>query len=219
MTVIRTLLAGCVIAPLTGCLSSPAIYPDTWAEQVVSHDGGCPRIDGTYRNSGESYRDYDGGRHRVRSERSLAHILNGGTGSESLQLWNKLGHTTEDPAGDPSSTVSLRLAEGLLHVTAAHADGASRTLALRVREVCRNSVLALEGDWDLDAEEIGPGAPEISRKSVTVGKAADGSLLVHENESAALFFLFVPAFGYREAEWIRFDQVPAAAMAVAAEAP
>ncbi len=209
-------LAGCLAS---GCFSTPAIYPEHWAKPQVSDDRTCPSIDGRYANAGESPGNEKNLGRDVAEARSLAHVLNGGTGVDSLALWNKLGDSFADPALDPNVTVRLSVADGRLHVTAAHADGSSRSLALRVSSSCRNGLLALAGDWDNDVELISPAAPEISRKSIALGRAADGSLLMRENKSAAQFFLLTPVFGYTEAAWIRFEEAPAVTAPVAEAAP
>jgi hypothetical protein len=202
--------AACFAACLAaGCFSHPAIYPDNWAQPEVSGGSTCPSIEGRYANAGQS----------VFGARSLTHILNGGTGIPSLALWNKLGDSSEDPARDLNETVSLSLIGGELTATATRADGSNRSMTLPTASSCRDGLLQLEGDWDADFELIGPPAPEFSRKSIAVGRASDGSLLVRESKTATQWFLLTPAFGYTEATWIRFEEAPTVASTVAEATP
>ena len=199
----RFLIAMSVCCLATGCFSHPAIYPDHWAEAESSEDGSCPLIDGIYLNRGESAGSTRSPAWGGIASRSLAHILNGGAGVDTLPLWNKLGTTDSDPDTDPNVTVRLSLAEGRLQVTGIHADGASRSIELRLQS-CSDGLLELDGDWDSDFEELGPVAPEFSRKTIEFGRAQDGSLLMRESKSALQWFLLSPAFGYTEAAWTRF---------------
>ncbi|MGQ0384839.1 MAG: hypothetical protein ACT4UP_09210 [Gammaproteobacteria bacterium] len=208
-------VAACVAPVLAGCLSTSAVYPSTWPDQVVLEDGVCPVIDGSYRNAGESVSRYGG--NTLRGRRSLAHILNGGTGRTSLELWNRLGHTAADPARDPFVSVSLRLAGGKLDITAEAADGSRRVQNLPVATRCRDSVLALDVDWGkhfqmpLDPFQETPG-----RIALVFGRAADGSLLVRETETATYMLLAMPAFSLRDEAWLRFREAPAALTAAGA---
>jgi hypothetical protein len=198
---------------LTGCFSTSAVIPDDWAGQVVLQGDDCPAIDGTYRNAGEMYEEQFGGEY-VRRERSLAHILNGGTGRLSLELWNRLGPTSDDPSADRFDSISLRLADGQLHVTASAAEGGERTVSLPVKARCRDSVIALDVDWGRYA--MFPGFDDddqVGRISIVLGRADDGSLLVREKEAGSYFFLFMPVFAYRNEAWARFEETPATVVA------
>ena len=204
----RLTAACCTCLLASGCFSSPAVYPGHWRGQQVLNDGDCPVIDGSYLNAGETYRSADGDEHAIAEARSLAHLLNGGTGVESLALWNKLGDSHADPARDPAVTVDLVVLADRLRVTATHADGGSRSLALPLSDDCHDGLYALASDWDTDLELIAPVAPEFSRKSTSLGRADDGSLLVYEKKTAVQWYLLTPAFGYSEAAWIRFSPAP-----------
>lgn len=212
----RFLTACCAACLASGCFTSPAIYPENWAAKQASHGKDCPSVDGVFANTGDSRLEDGFNGFPVAEARSLAHILNGGTGVVSLALWNKLGDTFSDPERDPNSTVRLAFTDGRLHVTAAHPDGSSRSMVLPVQSGCRDGLLALQGDWDSDFELIGPPAPEFSRKSVALGRAGDGSLLLLESKTAVQWFLLTPAFGYSEAVWIRFEELPTSVASVAA---
>ena len=212
-----TVCFACCLA--SGCFSTPAIYPEHWAEPVSLEDRACPSIDGIYANSGETWWTHANAGQELYGARSLAHILNGGTGVDSLALWNKLGDSFANANSDPNVAVRLSVGGGRLQVTATHADGTSRSMELPVRPDCREGLLALEGDWDSDFWLIGPVAPEFSRKSIAFGRATDGALLLLESKSAVQWFLLTPSFGYREADWIRFKEVPASTVAVAEVSP
>jgi hypothetical protein len=206
---LRVITVGFACCLASGCFSRPAIYPEHWAEPVSVDDRACPRIDGHYANSGESQRSDGIVGHEFTEHHSLAHILNGGTGVELLALWNQLGNSFANPDRDPNVAVRLSVEDGVLQVTAMHADGSNRSMDLPLRPDCRDGLLALEGDWDSDFWLIGPVAPEFSRKSIAFGRATDGALLVLESKSAVQWFLLTPSFGYREADWIRFEELPA----------
>jgi hypothetical protein len=209
------LAAICAGGLLAGCFSASGMIPDDWAEPIVLQGDDCPAIDGTYRNAGETYEpDYSG--QYSRHERSLAHILNGGTGRPSLELWNRLGPTAANPSEDRFDSVSLRLANGQLHVSAADTEGDGRTMSLPVHVRCQDSVLAL--DVDRGTYFKGPSSYEdVGRISLALGRAEDGSLLLRETEAGTYIFLFMPVFAYREEAWTRFAEAPATV--VAAESP
>ena len=208
--------AGCLVS---GCFSTPAIYPEHWAKPQISGERTCPSIEGVYANAGESYSSDGISVHFLTEARSLVHILNGGTGVDSLALWNKLGDSFSDPARDPNETVRLSVADGNLYVTAARADGSSRSMEMPVNANCRDGLFVLASDWDTDIELISPVAPEFSRKSIALGRAGDGSLLLRESKTAAQWYLLTPAFVYSEAAWIRFEEAPQVAGVMAEKSP
>jgi hypothetical protein len=205
------LAAICAGTVLTACFSTSAVIPDDWAGQVVLPGDDCPAIDGTYRNAGEMYEEQFGGEY-VRRVRSLAHILNGGTGRPSLELWNRLGPTSDNPSADRFDSISLRLADGRLHVSAADAEGDGQAMTLPVHLRCRDSVVKLDVDWGRYVKLPGT-YDSVGRVSLALSRSEDGSLLVRETESGSYFFLFVPAFAYRDAAWIRFEEAPATVVA------
>lgn len=205
--------AACTGALLAGCFSTSATIPDDWARPVAMPGDDCPAIDGTFRNAGETYEEYGNGEFS-RHGRSLAHILNGGTGHESLELWNRLGSTSEDPARDRFDAITLRLADGRLNVSAADAEGDGRSISLPVDARCRESVLALDVDWGRYAQFPGfDDVDQVGRISLELGRSEDGSLLVRETESGSYFFLFMPVFAYRDAAWTRFEETSATLVA------
>jgi hypothetical protein len=216
LRVITVGFAGCLGS---GCFSTPAIYPEHWAEPVTVDGRACPSIDGLYANSGESRWTHDSDGQEIYGARSLAHILNGGTGVDSLALWNKLGDSFENAHRDPNVSIRLSVGDGRLQATATHADGSSRSMEMPVRPDCRDGLIALEGDWDTDLWLIAPVAPEFSRKSIELGRATDGALLVRESKTAVQWYLITPAFGYREADWIRFAELPVSTAAVSEVSP
>jgi len=216
---LRVITVGFACCLASGCFSTPAIYPEHWAEPVSLEDRACPSIDGIYANSGESRWTHGAAGQEIYGARSLAHILNGGTGVGSLALWNKLGDSFENGNRDPNVSVRLSVGDGRLQVTGTHADGSSRSIELPVRPDCPDGLLTLEADWDTDLWLIAPVAPEFSRKSIAFGRATDGALLVHESKTAVQWFLLTPSFGYREADWIRFKELSTSSAAVAEVSP
>ena len=216
---LRVITVGFVCCLASGCFSTPAIYPEHWADPVSTEGRDCPSIDGLYTNAGEIWWTHANAGQELYGARSLAHILNGGTGVDSLTLWNKLGDSFANANSDPNVAVRLSVGDGVLRVTAMHADGSNRSMDLPLQPDCSDGLLALEGDWDTDLWLIAPVAPEFSRKSIAFGRATDGALLVREGKTAVQWFLLLPSFGYREAEWIRFKEVAAATAAVAEVSP
>lgn len=205
------LAAICAGGLLAGCFSTSGMIPDEWAKPVVLQGDDCPAIDGTYRNAGETYEpDYSG--QYSRHERSLAHILNGGTGRPSLELWNRLGPTAANPSEDRFDSISLHLDDSQLHVSAIDTEGAGRTMSLPVQVRCRDSVIALDVDWGTYFK--GPMSyDDVGRISLALGRAEDGSLLLRETEAGTYIYLFMPVFAYREEAWTRFEEAPATIVA------
>jgi hypothetical protein len=115
---------------------------------------------------------------------------------------DRLGRTAFDPAEDPYQMVSLRLAEGKLHVEASRADGSSRAFDLPTRQQCRDSTLLLEKGWGNSGTMLYLSLVE--RATLALGRAEDGSLLVRYSTSGAGFFMYLPVMVATEAFWIKF---------------
>lgn len=190
---IHILMAAVILASAfaSGCGYHP-VYDESWAEQVKVESDACPVIDGDYQNAGETFLKPPIGRIE-RENVSLAHLLNGWNDAGGHQADNRLGQTFYDPAEDAYQTVSLRLADGKLHIEAALADGSSRAFDLPTRRQCRDSTLLLEAFWD--SFEIG-----YIRETVALGRAEDGSLLAYK----AWTTVFIAPLVGHDAVWIRF---------------
>lgn len=192
----------CVLA--SGCvITTPPVYEESWAEQVKVKSGACPVIDGEYQDAGERFTrlpsPYD--RYAV----SLAHLLNGWNDADGRKADNRLGRTVADLGQDASQTVSLRLVEGKLHIEASLADGSTRTFDLPTRQRCRDSmVLLLEAEWDHESDID---AAVVSRSTLALGRAKDGSLLVRESELSVSYVFVVPIEAQTFADWTRFPLV------------
>ena len=206
-------ICACVLA--SGC-AYPAVYGASWAEQVKVESDACPVIDGVYQNTGEEFiKDKNDGYER--RSRSLAHLLNGGSYSEWHESAERLGRTAFDPAGEPYQTLSLRVAEGKLHVEASRADGSSRAFDLPTRQQCRDSTLLLEKGWGNSGTMVYLSLVE--RATLALGQAEDGSLLVRYSTSGAGFFMYLPVMVATEAFWIKFPPVAPAPASTRALAP
>jgi hypothetical protein len=214
------LAAICGCALVSGCISYPAVYGATWAEQVTVESEACPVIDGEYLNVGEQFYQVEHGAY-MRTTRSLAHLLNGGNSRQndgapmgtrpSHQADDRLGETWHDPSRDAYQTIRLRLAKGMLSVEASRADGSIRAFDLPTRQRCRDSTLLLEPAWYVDSLVV---TNMIGRDTLALGQAEDGSLLVLETRARELIVILTP-FRETAAAWIRFppaalspDQVP-----------
>lgn len=194
-----------VCAFASGCVGR-AVYDESWAEQVKVESDACPAIDGVYQNAGERFAKAKHDTHERRAV-SLAHLLNGGNYYLSHQADDQLGQTFEDPAEDPYQTVSLRLEEGKMNVEASLADGSTRAFDLPTRQQCRDSTLLLESDWGNSGTAIKLSV--IERTTLALGRAEDGSLLVHGSESSVFFILFLPFSAGTYGDWTRFPPVAA----------
>ena len=182
------------------CVESPhPMDKGSWADQVKVESDACPVIDGEYQNVGATFTKAKHDTYEC-TPVSLAHLLNEWDDSELRKSDNRLGKTSPDPAKDTYRTVRLRLLDGKLHVEASLADGSTRAFELATRQRCRDSTLLLEADWD-DSSEIGP-----FRRTLALGRAEDGSLLVRESEWGVVFF-FVPIPVFTAAYWTRFPPV------------
>src|SRR5437867_9853058 len=130
----RTLAVILVCAFATGCVHRP-VYWQSWAKQVIVESGACPAIDGDYQNAGERFLK---AKHHTyeRQNVSLANLLNGWVTTKRSPRDDRLGRTAFNPAEDAYQSVSLRLAEGKLHIRASRADGSTRAFDLPTRQQC-----------------------------------------------------------------------------------
>jgi WD40 repeat protein len=174
----------------------------SWAAQVKVESEACPVIDGQYQNAGEKFTKVKNDHYECTTV-SLAQLLNSWGDSWSRPADHGLGPTSTDPAEDPHERISLRLLEGKLHVEASLADGSTSALDLPTRRQCRDSILFLEATWPGDQDAT------ILRRTLAMGRAEDGSLLVRESEGGVMFFFLpVPVFSFPV--WTRFPPVAAA---------
>ena len=196
-------ILACVFA--SGCVTRERpVYGIAWAEQVKVESDTCPVIDGDYQNAGERFSKAKHDTYE-REIVSLAHLLNGGNYHVSHQADDRLGQTFYDPAQDVYQTVSLRLAEGKLHVEAARADGSTRAFDLPTRQRCRDSTLLLKKGWGDSGTAIYYSIAE--RTTLALGRAEDGSLLVRGSESTVGFVMYLPISWQTFADWTRFPPV------------
>jgi hypothetical protein len=213
----------CITAVLavsaTGCTTLRPIYPDSWPTQVVAKNGACPVIDGEYQNTGEWFRGKKYVADPVRETVSLAYLLNAGPAyilhhgnygegdDVSPDYVNRLGKTYHDPARDAYRTIAMRLADDTLHIEASLADGGKKTFALPVRQRCRDSLLVLETGLSPE-EEYSEYPFLVGSSTYALGRAEDGSLLMHASSWDMMFFVFVPALAENAESWARFPAFP-----------
>lgn len=191
-----------VCALTSGCATRP-VYHASWAEQVKVESGACPVIDGEYQNAGQRYTHLAPPYHRYTV--SLAHLLNGWNDAEGRKVDVRPGNIFAELAEDAYQTVSLRLVEGKLHIEASLAGGSTRTFDLPTLRRCRDStVLLLEADWDRRSSFD---VDVVSRSTLALGRAEDGSLLVRESRSNVSFVFVVPIEAETFADWTRFPPV------------
>ena len=181
------------------CDVSPRPTPSgSWADQVKVKSDACPVIDGEYLNAGGRFSKAKHNTYECTTV-SLAYLLNGWGGPNLDKAVDRLELTSEDPAKDPHQTISLRLLDGKLHVQASLADGSTRAFELPTQQKCQDSTLLLQADWY--GEEAW-----VSRRTLALGRAEDGSLLVRESEGGVAFLLVpVPTFTF--AYWTRFPPI------------
>lgn len=214
-----TCIAALLAVSATGCTTMRPIYPDSWPAQVVVKNGACPVIDGEYQNTGEWFAGERYVAGPARQTVSLAYLLNAGAayilydgyiGAEdevSPDYVNRLGKTYRDPARDAYRTIALRLADDTLHVEASLADDEKRTFALPVSQRCRDSLLVLE--TGLSPAEVYDEYPfVVGRSTYALGRAEDGSLLMHASSWDMMFFVFMPILAEKAESWVRFPASP-----------
>ena len=193
----RSLAVILVCAFATGCVHRP-VYGESWAKQVIVESGACPVIDGDYQNAGERFLK---AKHHTyeRQNVSLAHLLDGWVSAK------RIGRVAFNPAEDAYQSVSLRLAEGKLHIRASRADGSTRAFDLPTRQQCRDSILLLEKGWGDSGTMLYFSLVE--RSALGLGRAEDGSLLVRQSASGVGFVMWLPISVDTEAFWFRFPPV------------
>ena len=199
----RTLAVILVCAFATGCVHRP-VYWESWAKQVIVESGACPVIDGDYQNAGERFLKAKHDTYE-RQNVSLAHLLNGWVSAKWFPADDRLGRTAFNPAEDAYQSVSLRLAEGKLHIRASRADGSTRAFDLPTLQQCRDSILLVEKGWGDSGTMLYLSLAE--RSTLGLGRAEDGSLLVHQRASGVGFLMFLPISVDTEEFWFRFPPV------------
>jgi hypothetical protein len=187
----------CIACCLAGCVSTHAVYPVTWAGREKLDSGQCPNIDGEYSNLGDLSQESDFGSYSVvPGSVSLAHLL-----SSRAEDVERLNFTSVDATTDEHTSVSLRVADGSLHVIAKHTDGSQRAFDMPLGDECSGSMIDAGSGWDGTTTIL---ASSVDRSSMKLGRAEDGSLLLRTNQSMGWFITYVPVFGTTESRWIRF---------------
>ncbi len=187
----------------SACITHPVVYPHDWAKQVIVEGDSCPVINGEYQNAGEQFACL--GCPAFRNTVSLAQLLNRWNDAEARKADNHLGETFAELAEDAFQTVSLRLVEGKLHIEASLADGSTRTFDLPTRQRCADSmVLLLKGDWGHESDSE---VAVVLRRTLALGRAEDGSLLVRESSLSVSYLFVVPVEAETSADWTRFPPV------------
>jgi hypothetical protein len=193
-----------------GCVSI-GTYPDQWAEQVKLESGDCPSIDGEYLNAGESL---DTKSDELMPDSGLAQVLSDGFGFES----DALGAPTGSAASDYKK-VRLELVDETLKIAATRTDGQIDVFDRPVERRCKDSMWVVDVDWSttLDDEEVPTSVllHFLERESWKLGRAEDGSLLLHVAYGGSVMVLEWPIFPVLASGWIRFPAAPTATARVA----
>ena len=184
-------------AALSGCVS-PGVYPEEWAERVRVEPGHCPDLDGEYWNDGESF---DGsGKGVQRRETRFVHVLKDAATFDA----DPHDRSIIDWKAAPYRRFSMQRTSGLIHVTATKEDGATLAYDLAVIGECRESLLYVrKSGWQ-------HGEFTSSQQDLSLGRAADGSLLVRFT-ARAVAWLLVPVTEW-ESQWTRYAAVGAEPM-------
>ncbi len=218
------LFAICTAAVLAaGCVSIGS-YPDEWAELAHVKSGACPVIDGEYLNQGES--SDMGGDEFKQSTPGLAQILSQGFSIESYQPdvpaeieevsieGDRANESIEGPAVDPYEKVSLELVDKTLKVTVTGTDGSTSSFERPVLSRCRGSMMLVAKDWSstLDDEDMPTSVflHLLEREAWKLGRAEDGSLLLHVSYGGSLMVLQWPILPVLASGWMRFPAIPPA---------
>ncbi len=189
--------AVCIACSLvSGCMSFGGAYPLNWAEPIEVENDGCPIIDGEFQNAGAMFHEQSEGSY-VEEPISLANLLSGWADPAD----KRLDFSTFDPATDVHETVNLQLAGETLRVRAKRTDGESRTFDIPVRHRCEDSLMNLVPNWNADTTVL---FSIVDRSSLQLGRATDGSLLMHSKNAGGLFLMYMPLVGGSDQRWIRF---------------
>jgi hypothetical protein len=201
-------LAGCV---LSGCMHTGGAYPRAWPELVEVEPGACPAIDGEYADVGEMFRGIWGD-DKFRSDESgyvmerisLTYLLKGLANYEPLSVPHP-DFPESDRETDLYRSLSLRLTAGSLHVVATGVEGEIVALELPVLARCAESLVTVEPKSETAIFLV---ANMVDRYRIKLGRATDGSLLVHLYNSTGLTLMLAPILRFEE-RWMRFPQVAA----------
>ena len=191
------LLSGCLTS---GCISTDAVYPVTWAGRMKLDSKECPSIDGEYSNVGDMSLEHDLGSYSLTTGTvSLADMLAG-----QAEGQQRLNFASVDATTDVHRSVNLRTDGEILFVTARRLDGSSRTFELPVGQRCEGSMIDAGAAWKGNTILL---ASEVDRSSMRLGRAEDGALLIRTTQSMGWFVTYVPVFATKDARWIRFPAV------------
>lgn len=187
-----------LVAIVAGVLASgcSAVYHDSWAKKADVKAGGCPNLEGEYRNEGEMFRKGDDGqleRHTV----LLADALN-------ADFYHPFLRT------DPAEKFRLESVYKAIRVTTTFTDGSTQNFE-RPTAGCSDSMLVLEAKWTGSLqEEPTIGSTVIGfyeRSSTQLSRAQDGSLLVRFARRGSLHLFYVPVLPGGDSVWFRFPEV------------
>src|SRR5262245_39922089 len=175
----------------SGCVTTDAVYPVTWASRVKLDAKECPAIDGEYRNQGDmslqSEPTFDAGAQVYSVEAasiSLADMLAG-----QAEGQERLNFTRVDTTTDLHRSVKLHVDSGTLHVLVQRADGGSRSFQLPVGDRCEGSLIDAGASWDGATILL---ASSVDRSSMKIGRAEDGALLIRTKQASGYFLTYVP---------------------------
>jgi hypothetical protein len=199
-------LVGCV---LSGCMHTGGAYPRAWAERAEVEPGACPAIDGEYADVGEMFRGIWGDDKFRKDESgyvmeriSLTYLLKGLAYEEPLSVPDPY-FPRSDRETDLYRSLSLRLTAGTLHVVATGVEGEIVALELPVLARCAKSLVTAEPKSETAILLV---ANTVHRYRIQLGRATDGSLLVHLSSSTGLTLMLWPILNFEE-RWMRFPAV------------
>ncbi|HEY7752614.1 MAG TPA: hypothetical protein VH856_02240 [Steroidobacteraceae bacterium] len=184
---------------LSGCVSLGP-YPDSWAPRAELASGECPSIDGEYWNEGE-YLEKSGKEPDWRKSQLVYPLRN--PADPPLQIFDR---ELRDGLAEPYLKVALRRDQARLHVLATRQDGATVSHELAIDASCSDSMIRIWSGF-LDEE------PFYGRESLSMTRAADGSLLVRRAGWAFANLIIVPA-AIIESGWTRYPPVDTAPVPV-----
>jgi hypothetical protein len=179
----------------SACTSTPP-YDDLWPARVMLEGNACPAIDGTYLVEGD-VRHSGRGDSPQGASANLINVLNGEHTLFGSTPGQRFGFDANQ-SGSRYRTVTLRREGRKLHVTGTKANGAARSFFMDVPDTCSDSLLHVDS-----ASLFDPSLAAYRRASLSLGQAADGSLLVLYRTSGVAFVVVAAS----DASWMLFLRV------------